>query len=75
MTLSLTGRVANNDLDPPSMIENANAKPLNRAMIGWFFTHYLRSQAESNNQMISLSPALTSTPFCEAFVSGHGRPA
>ena len=49
--------VANNDLNSPSMIENANAKPLNRAMLPWFLKHYLKSQSESSNPMISLVKA------------------
>ncbi len=46
--------VANNDLSSPSMIENANAKPLNRAMIEWFLRHYLKNQSESSDPRISL---------------------
>lgn len=46
--------VANNDLNAPSMIENANAKPLNRAMLPWFMGHYLKDPSESSNPMISL---------------------
>ncbi|MDQ3322576.1 MAG: alpha/beta hydrolase [Acidobacteriota bacterium] len=49
--------VANNDLNSPSMIENANAKPLNRAMLSWFLKYYLKNQSESNDPRISLVKA------------------
>jgi acetyl esterase len=49
--------VANNDLNSPSMIENAKAKPLNRAMLPWFLDKYLKNQAESSNPRISLVKA------------------
>lgn len=49
--------VANNDMNSPSMNENANAKPLNRAMLPWFLGHYLKNQSESGDPMISLVKA------------------
>lgn len=49
--------VANNDLNTPSMIENANAKPLNRAMLPWFLGHYLNNKSESADPRISLVKA------------------
>ena len=49
--------VANNDLNSPSMLENANAKPLNRAMLPWFLEKYLKSPAESSDPRIALVKA------------------
>ncbi len=39
------------------MVENANARPLNRAMLPWFLGHYLKGQSESGNPMIALVKA------------------
>jgi acetyl esterase len=41
--------VVNNDLDTPSYNANANAKPLNKAMMAWFFGHYTRNQSDGMN--------------------------
>ena len=46
--------VANNDLNSPSYVENANAKPLNKPMIEWFVKHYLNSAAEAADPRIAL---------------------
>ena len=46
--------VANNDLNSPSYVENATAKPLNKPMIEWFVKHYLNSAAESADPRIAL---------------------
>lgn len=46
--------VASNDLNSPSYIENANAKPLNKPMIEWFVKHYLGSAEQSADPRISL---------------------
>ena len=46
--------VANNDLESPSMIEHANARPLSRAMIPWFLGHYLRQPSQSADPRIAL---------------------
>jgi acetyl esterase/lipase len=46
--------VANNSLNSPSMIENAHARPLNRAMLAWFLAHYLNDQSESGDPRIAL---------------------
>jgi acetyl esterase len=32
--------VVNDDMNTPSYQRNANARPLNKAMMGWFFKHY-----------------------------------
>ncbi len=49
--------VSNNNLNSASMVENANARPLNRAMLPWFLGHYLKGQSESGNPMIALVKA------------------
>ena len=46
--------VANNDLNSPSYIENANAKPLNKPMIEWFVNHYLASPDQAADPRIAL---------------------
>lgn len=46
--------VADNDLNSPSFIENADAKPLNKPMIEWFVKHYLNSPEESADPRIAL---------------------
>lgn len=37
--------VTNNNLDTSSYIEHMNAKPLNKAMMKWFFTHYIGNES------------------------------
>lgn len=49
--------VANNDLNAPSMIEQANAVPLKRAMLPWFLGNYLNNGTESNDPRIALVKA------------------
>ena len=46
--------VADNDLNSPSYIENANAKPLNKPIIEWFVQHYLSTPEESADPRIAL---------------------
>lgn len=46
--------VASNDLNSPSYLENADAKPLNKPMIEWFVKHYLDSAEQSADPRISL---------------------
>ncbi len=46
--------VAAHDFNTPSYQENANAKPLNKAMMGWFFEKYLSKPEEAKSPMISL---------------------
>ncbi|MFO1349541.1 MAG: alpha/beta hydrolase [Gammaproteobacteria bacterium] len=46
--------VAGHDFDTPSYRENANAKPLNRAMMQWFFEKYLSSPAAGDGPLIHL---------------------
>lgn len=56
--------VANNDLNSPSYLENANAKPLNKPMIEWFVKHYLTSPEQSGDPRIALvkQPDLAGLP-------------
>ena len=46
--------IADDNVDTPSYIENANAKPLNRAGMQWFFKQYLNSPTDGKNHLISL---------------------
>lgn len=45
--------VTNYAFDTPSYQENANAKPLNRAMMIWFWSQYLRSESDGSNPYAS----------------------
>lgn len=42
------------DFNTPSYQENANAKPLNKAMMPWFFEKYLKTPADAESPFISL---------------------
>lgn len=42
--------VTDHNFNKPSYIENANAKPLNKAMMPWFWNNYLKSPTEATNQ-------------------------
>lgn len=46
--------IAEGRTDSPSYVENADAKPLNRPMMQWFFNQYLRTPAEAEHPLISL---------------------
>lgn len=46
--------LANNDMNAESYVKYANAKPLNKAMMGWFVKNYLNSEAQSTDPRISL---------------------
>jgi len=46
--------VAGHDMTTPSYEENARAKPLNRAMMGWFVDKYLADPAEAYDPRINL---------------------
>jgi acetyl esterase len=46
--------VADTKMDTPSYMENANAKPLNAKMMGWFFGQYLNGEADFKNPEVSL---------------------
>jgi len=49
--------VASGDTISPSYVENANAKPLNRAMVTWFVKHYFTTPEEAKDPRISLVAA------------------
>ena len=46
--------VANHAFDTPSYQENANAKPLGKAGMQWFFSHYLKNPADGDNARVSV---------------------
>jgi acetyl esterase/lipase/NAD(P)-dependent dehydrogenase (short-subunit alcohol dehydrogenase family) len=46
--------IADGHTDSPSYVENADTRPLNRPMMQWFFSHYLRTPADADNPLISL---------------------
>ncbi len=46
--------VANNDMNSASYIKFADAKPLNKAMMGWFVKNALSSEAQAADPRISL---------------------
>lgn len=56
--------VANNDMNSPSYIENADAKPLGKAAMGWFVQHAFNSPEETADPRISLlkQPNLSGLP-------------
>ena len=45
--------IADYNFDTPSYVAHANAKPLNRRMMRWFFSHYLRSPRDADTPAIS----------------------
>lgn len=55
--------VASANLNTPSYLEHANAKPLNKAQIVWFTDKYFRTMADGEDPRISLTKAnLTGLP-------------
>ncbi|MEO8090893.1 MAG: alpha/beta hydrolase, partial [Gemmatimonadales bacterium] len=46
--------IAGYDLDTPSYLENANAKPLGKPAMQWFFEKYLRTPDDGKNPLIDL---------------------
>ncbi len=46
--------IAGYDLNAPSYRENADAKPLNKPMMAWFFEQYLGSPADGRNPLLDL---------------------
>jgi acetyl esterase/lipase len=46
--------IANNDTNTPSYQQFANAKPLNKPLMEWFFMNYFRTPADGNHPWISL---------------------
>lgn len=49
--------VAGNDMDTPSYVENADAKPLNKAMMKWFVDNTFTSPDETADMRINLVEA------------------
>jgi acetyl esterase len=49
--------IASHDLNSPSYQENADAKPLNKQMMVWFFEQYLQNPSDAQNPWIA--PAQT----------------
>ena len=49
--------VANNDINSESYLKYAMAKPLSKAMMGWFVKNYLDNAAQSSDSRISLVKA------------------
>ena len=45
--------IANYATDTPSYTENADAKPLNKPMMEWFFKQYLNTPEDGNNVLVS----------------------
>lgn len=43
------------DMDTPSYRKHAQAQPLNKAMMAWFFEKYLNSPADANDPMVALN--------------------
>ena len=56
--------MTNHAFDTPSYIENANAQPLNRPLMQWFWGHYLPSEADGQNPYASplRAPSLSGLP-------------
>ncbi len=56
--------ITNYAFDTPSYRENANAKPLNRPMMMWFFSKYLRTPADGRSPLVSplRAPSLGGLP-------------
>lgn len=46
--------VAGVDMNTASYRENASAKPLNKAMLAWFYSHFLRSDADKQDSRVDL---------------------
>jgi acetyl esterase len=46
--------IAVGDTTTPAYVENANAKPLNRAMMAWFFDKYTRTPSDRQDPRINL---------------------
>lgn len=49
--------IAGIDTMTPSYVENANAKPLNRPMMVWFFKNYVKNPADMSDPRINLVAA------------------
>jgi len=56
--------VTNHDFDTPSMRESEDAKPLNTAMMRWFWAHYLENESDADSPKASplRAPDLSGLP-------------
>jgi acetyl esterase len=56
--------VTDHAFDTPSYQENANAKPLSKAAMQWFFGHYLKTPADGDNPRLAVvrTPNLKGLP-------------
>ena len=57
--LVLVYPVADTKMDTPSYVENANAKPLNAAMMKWFADHSFAKKEDANDPKVALLQAKT----------------
>lgn len=64
--------IAGYDMNTPSYQKNANAKPLSKPFMAWFFKHYLRTPADGNSPMISLVKVANLKGLAPATVIGAG---
>jgi acetyl esterase/lipase len=55
--MALIYPLAGNDMETESYIENANAKPLNKAMMEWFVKHTFNDKSETADPRINLVDA------------------
>ncbi len=55
--MALVYPVAGNNMNTPSYLQNANAKPLNKAMMEWFVGHVFTSKDQTNDPRINLVQA------------------
>jgi len=64
--------IAGYDLNTPSYLKNATAKPLSKPFMAWFFDKYLRTPADGKSPMISLVTAPNLKGLAPATVIGAG---
>jgi acetyl esterase/lipase len=64
--------VAGYDFNTPSYRENAQAKPLDKPMMVWFFGKYLKDPADGKNSLIDLvnAPNLSGMPSATIITAG-----
>jgi acetyl esterase len=55
--MALIYPLAGNDMNTPSYLENATAKPLNKAMMQWFVEHTFNDKSETEDPRINLVEA------------------
>lgn len=64
--------IAGYDLNTPSYQKNADAKPLSKPFMAWFFDKYLRTPADGKNPLISLvtAPNVKGLPAATVITAG-----